>query len=324
MSTHLRLVIVGVALCATGLVSAAPAPTPAVASARGPGGQEFHLTRIDPPVLAGEMPLRENAGAPATGAAVERWGLMNGQRMVRNVSRPTITPVLPDAGRETGAAIIVAPGGAFMSLSMDSEGFAVAKRLAERGISAFVLKYRLDETPDDEQAFLGAIGARFASAMQNPGKPPPPSPAEALATEDALQALQVVRDGAAHWHIDPSRVGIIGFSAGAMTALHAALAPSAAARPAFVGYIYGPMASVDVPADAPPIFVALALDDGLFGRSGFGLVESWHRAGRPVELHAYERGDHGFGLGKPGTTSTLMPQEFIAWLESRGVLKPRD
>jgi acetyl esterase/lipase len=303
------LVLLCALLCATFAASAAPAPG------------DFHLTRIEPQVLAGEFALYDAGATPPPASVTERWGLLNGQRVVRNVTRPTVTPVLPDSGRETGAAVIVAPGGAFMSLSMDSEGFAVAKRLAERGITAFVLKYRLDETPDDEQAFLAAIGARFGAAMQNPDQPPPPSPTEPKATEDALQALRAVREGAAQWHIDPSRVGIIGFSAGAMTALHAALAASAAARPAFVGYIYGPMRPIDVPADAPPIFVAFALDDGLFGRSGFGLVESWHRAGRPVELHAYERGDHGFGLGKPGTTSTLMPEEFIAWLESRGVLK---
>jgi acetyl esterase/lipase len=304
------LVLPWALLCAACAVNAAPAPG------------DFHLTRIEPQVLAGEISLYEGAASSAPATVIERWGLLNGQRIVRNVTRPTVIPVLPDAGRETGAAVIVAPGGAFMSLSMDSEGFAVAKRLAERGISAFVLKYRLDETPDDEQAFMAAIGARFGAAMQNPDKPPAPSPIEPKAAEDALQALRVVRDGATQWHIDPSRVGIIGFSAGAMTALHAAFATSTAGRPDFVGYIYGPMRSLDVPADAPPVFVAFALDDGLFGRSGFGLVEAWHRAGRPVELHAYERGDHGFGLGKPGTTSTLMLQEFIAWLESRGVLQP--
>jgi acetyl esterase/lipase len=113
---------------------------------------------------------------------------------------------------------------------------------------------------------------------------------------------------------------MMGFSAGAMTTLNAALAPNAADRPAFIAPIYGPMLSVTVPPDAPPMFTALALDDELFGHQGLGLVESWHRAGRPVELHAYERGGHGFALGKSGTTSTLLLDEFTAWLTSREII----
>jgi acetyl esterase/lipase len=153
----------------------------------------------------------------------------------------------------------------------------------------------------------------------------PPEITDPLAPQDALAALKLVRRDAARWHVDPARVGMIGFSAGAITALQAALAPDGG--PAFFGYIYGPMLRVVVPAQAPPMFAAYALDDGLFGRQGFGIVESWHAAQRPVELHAYEggdhayeRGDHGFGVGKTGTTSTLMLEEFTAWLESRGLL----
>ena len=135
-----------------------------------------------------------------------------------------------------------------------------------------------------------------------------------------MSALALVRNDAARWHVDAKRVGMIGFSAGAMTALQAALAKDGA--PAFFGYIYGPMLPIMVPPQAPPMFAAYALDDGLFGRQGFGIVEAWHAAGRPVELHAYEKGDHGFGTGKAGTTSTLVMEEFVAWLKSRGLLKP--
>ena len=145
---------------------------------------------------------------------------------------------------------------------------------------------------------------------------------EPRAAQDALQAMKLVREGAAKYRVDPARVGIIGFSAGAMTALQSELTGQGASRPAFVGYIYGPMLPVAVPADAPPLFAALALDDPLFGRQGFGIIDSWHKAGRPVELHAYQRGDHGFGTGVPGTTTTLVMEEFRLWLESNGLLKP--
>ena len=75
-----------------------------------------------------------------------------------------------------------------------------------------------------------------------------------------------------------------------------------------------------MPAGAPPMFAAYALDDGLFGRQGFGVVDAWHKANRPVELHAYEHGDHGFGTGRAGTTSTQVMDEYIAWLASHGWL----
>jgi acetyl esterase/lipase len=289
-----------------------------------PRPEDFKLERIATPAQPNAIPLDE-ASAPAQAAAVtERWGLMHSpaigdDRIARNVTQATITPVLPKPGKESGAAIIVAPGGGFKVLSMDHEGYAVAKRLADHGIAAFVLKYRLNPTPDDEAGVMAEMGKLFAASVAAPGKVVP-AVSEPRATDDALRALKLVRSSAARWHVDPARVGMIGFSAGAMTSLQAALAPNAADRPAFVGYIYGPMFAVDVPAGAPPMFVAFALDDPLFGGAGFGLVETWQRAHRPVELHAYEQGDHGFGLGKAGTTSTLMLDEFFSWLQSRRII----
>ncbi len=138
------------------------------------------------------------------------------------------------------------------------------------------------------------------------------------ASEDALTALRLVRTSAAKWGVDPRRVGLLGFSAGADAAMRATLAAPAAERPAFLGYVYGPRAAPP-PADAPPLFVALAMDDPLLGDQGIEVAQAWRRAGRPVELHAYEAGGHGFGVGKPGTTSTLLLDEFNAWLASRGL-----
>ena len=80
------------------------------------------------------------------------------------------------------------------------------------------------------------------------------------------------------------------------------------------------MVAVTVPAHAPPLFTALALDDPLFGGQGFGVVDSWRKAGRAVEVHGYERGGHGFGVGKPGTSTTMLLPEFLAWMQSRGLL----
>jgi acetyl esterase/lipase len=240
--------------------------------------------------------------------------------MVRNVTTPTLTPFLPDPAKATGAAVIVAPGGGFVTLSMENEGWDVAKALAKEGVAAFVLKYRLNQTP----ASLDA----YAESMRRPRTGPPPggSPAAGQGAaglkaqlEDSRAAFALVRSKAGQWGIDPDRIGMIGFSAGAMLTMTTEYAV-ADARPAFLGDIYGPMGTVDVPKDAPPLFVAVAADDPLFGSSGFGIVESWHKAGHPVEFHYYEQGGHGFGMYPKETTSTGWFSAFTSWLRMHGYL----
>jgi acetyl esterase/lipase len=95
------------------------------------------------------------------------------------------------------------------------------------------------------------------------------------------------------------------------------------AKPAFIGDIYGPLAAVKVPADAPPLFVGLAADDPLFGNAGFGLIDSWRTAKRPVEFHLFEQGGHGFGMYQKATTSTGWFDSFARWLGMHGYLKPK-
>ncbi len=266
---------------------------------------------------------------PSSGSGVsentEQWNRAFGQvgnvridvRTVRNVTNPTITPVLPKPEKATGAAVIVAPGGAFLSLSIDSEGFNVANWLADHGVAAFVLKYRLNETPRDIPSYQALVAEVFSGTADGSITREVKEP---RATVDALRALELVRSRSSEFGVDPTRVGMIGFSAGAMTALNAVLEGKPEQRPAFFGYIYGPMLPVEVPADAPPMFAAIAMNDGLFAKQGFGIVESWRSAGRPVELHAYERGEHGFATGVKGTTSVGVMPQFLLWLESNGLL----
>ncbi|MDP3676816.1 MAG: alpha/beta hydrolase [Novosphingobium sp.] len=246
-------------------------------------------------------------------ASTETWMNYVGHGyVVRNVTRPTLTPFLPDPAKANGAAVIVAPGGAFMLLALEPEGWKVARALADRGIAAFVLKYRVMPTPVDIAEATALMDKRVREGLPDPRKQPllqyPPS------THDALAALAMVRAGAKQWGIDPERVGMIGFSAGAMTSLNTVMAAKPGTGPDFFGYIYGPQADVPVPADAPPMFAAIALDDPLFPSMGFPIVEAWHKAKRPVELHAYGRGGHGFGLGIAGTTTALMLDQFVAWM----------
>jgi acetyl esterase/lipase len=281
--------------------------------------------QAQPPVIrAIELPPDPDAialyegDAPGSESArqVEGWLEFAGQRMLRNVTRPTLTPVLPAAGKATGAAVIIAPGGAYLMLSMENEGHAVARWLADRGVAAFLLKYRLDETPVEPAEFLREMGRRFAGARSNPPLRQP------LADADALAALRMVRARSADWGVDPRRVGFLGFSAGAITALQAALAADPTTRPDFVAPIYGPLEAVAVPKDAPPMFLAMAADDPLFSRRGFALAEVWNQARRPLELHVYERGGHGFGMKQQGTTSDGWAEDFLRWMDARGLLRP--
>jgi len=275
--------------------------------------------RIATPAEPTALPLYEGIAPGSEGARqIELWDQIMGERVARNVTRPTLTPFLPAAGKGTGAAVIVAPGGAYYMLSMDNEGYPVARALAERGIAAFVLKYRVDPTPADEQAFQALAGARFGAAAKAGADKVAPLK-QPLAVMDALAALALVRQHATEWHVDPKRVGLLGFSAGAVTVLDATL-KSGTVRADFVGLIYGPMAPVTTPVSPPPLFLALAADDPLFGHGGFGIVESWQHAGASVELHFYEKGGHGFGSHTQGASSDHWLDQFVQWLQSRRLI----
>ena len=280
--------------------------------------QNDRMTAIATPAQPGAITLGTGPMPGAT--ATEAWHSQYGSAFARNVTIATLTPFLPDPATATGAAVIVAPGGGFRTLSMENEGWDVARALAARGIAAFVLKYRLNPTPPDMPGFEKSMTEMFAG--------PPrarPTPEEALAgiapmIADARAAFALVRAHADEWHVDPNRIGMIGFSAGAMLTMATTLAGQDA-RPAFIGNIYGPLAAVTVPADAPPMFVALAADDPLFGNSGFGLIESWRAAKRPVEFHLYEQGGHGFGMYPKTTTSTGWFDAFYNWIKMHGFVK---
>lgn len=252
----------------------------------------------------------------------ESWHSQYGSKFARNVTVATLTPFLPDPAKASGAAVVVAPGGGFLTLSMENEGWNVARALAERGVAAFVLKYRLRQTPADLPGFERSMREMFAGTAR-PSRPDPDRMMAGLAPQiaDARAAFALIRKRSAEWHVDPNRIGMVGFSAGAMLTLATTLAGEDA-KPAFIGIIYGPLAPVAVPADAPPLFVALAADDPFFANGGFGLIESWKTAKRPVEFHLYEQGGHGFGMYPKETTSTGWFEAFVSWIRMHGMLEP--
>jgi len=288
------------------------------ACAQMPNPADFVMTPIPTPAQPDAIALYPGVAPGSENATQkEQWESLPKDRVVRNVTHPTLTPILPAKGKATGAAVIVAPGGGFMVLSMDSEGYQVAHWLADRGIAAFLLKYRLNPTPASEAEMTAMNNRMF---MPPPGAARPPLPFSDLAVADAQQAVRLVRRRAAEWGIDPQHIGMVGFSAGAMTVLQVALKNAADARPDFIAPIYGPMDAVKVPPNAPALFVARAADDPLIGLDTFGLIEAWHKAGAPVELHVYEHGGHGFGASHRGTTSDLWMEQFYAWMQDRGEL----
>ncbi|MCP5144926.1 MAG: alpha/beta hydrolase [Gammaproteobacteria bacterium] len=281
-----------------------------------------------PPWVATEIPEQPGAlplypaGAPAMAGAAnqESWGTFGTYyRVVRNVTEPTITPYLPHPSLATGAAVVVAPGGAFLMLAYDGEGDLVARWLAAHGVAAFLLKYRVQPTPAD-QAEMERMGEqRIASATDRNARGAPP-PTFQPAVDDAIAALRMIRANAAEWNVDPERVGMVGFSAGAMNTLATTLAAKDGATPDFIGLIYGPMSATEVPRGAPPLFAAMAADDPLFASGDFGLLRSWRDAGSPYEFHLYHGGGHGFGLRPVGTTATMWPEQFLAWMGDLGFL----
>lgn len=283
--------------------------------------QDGTIYPLEAPAEPKAIPL--GTGGVENQPAPETWFRQWGDPMARNISRATLTPFLPDPAKANGAAVIVAPGGGFRWLSMGNEGWEVAQALADRGIAAFVLKYRLQPTPESLDAFKESMNRTFAAAgtpAPAGGEPPPrPRPDLTNQLQDAEAAYALILRRAGEWGVDPQRIGMIGFSAGAGLTMHSTL-HSKTMKLAFIGPIYGGMGPVEVPKDAPPMFAAIASDDFLF-RGQFGVIKAWFDAGRPVEFHLYQNGGHGFGLGNPNRTSNRWFDAFMHWLDVNGFLK---
>lgn len=239
--------------------------------------------------------------------------------IVANVTRPTLTVFKPAADAKNGTAIVICPGGGFMALSINSEGIDVAKYLAARGVTAFVLKYRLARTGDDAAQEFEAIWSnkqKFAALIQ---------PVVPLAIADGLAAVTYVRTHAAEFGVNPDRVGIIGFSAGGTVTAGVAFGYKPEGRPAFVAPIYAAsslLKDAHVPADAPPMFIAAASDDDLgLAPDSVALYQRWLGAHKSVELHLYARGGHGFGMRTQNIPTDHWIDRFADWLELQGFLQ---
>ncbi len=247
------------------------------------------------------------------------WDPTDGQPLLRNVTVPTVTPYLPEPDRRTGTGVVVVPGGGLHFLAVENEGTRVAERLTEQGIAAFVLHYRLAPTPVDEAGFA-AVAHRIGTDREFVADISLVQRAPALA--DGGAALRWVRRNAGTCGVDPARVGMLGFSAGAFVSLVTTLDGTAAERPSFVAPIYPAWwGEVPVPDPAPAMFLSWATDDA-FGDTIVGaclrLYGAWASAGAPVEAHAYATGGHGFGMRSQGAPSDGWFDAFLRWLTACG------
>ncbi len=284
--------------------------------------QDGKMYPMDAPKESNAIPLKTGGVDGQKGK--ESWFRQWGDPMARNVTKATLTPFLADPKKANGATVIVAPGGGFMWLSMGNEGWEVAQALADKGINAFVLKYRLQPTEPTLAEFENQMNQRFADAAKHAGTDKdkmPKKPKWDLSNqlEDVEAAYAMILKNKKKWGVDPKRIGMIGFSAGAGLTMATTL-QSKKVKLAFIGPIYGGMRAVDVPKDAPPMFMAIASDDFLFS-GDFGVIKSWYDAKIPVEFHLYQNGGHGFGLGNPGRTSNKWFDAFMHWLNVNGFLE---
>ena len=240
-------------------------------------------------------------------------------QVVTNVVNPTLTMFAPDPALANGTAVIIAPGGGFHALSINSEGVDVAKWLAAKGVTSFVLRYRLVPTGEDgvKEVMAKMSGAIKTLDATNVDVVP-------LAAADGIAAMAYVRKHASEFGIAPNRIGFIGFSAGGTVTASVAFQYSAETRPDFVAPIYAYLSAVkpaDVPKDAPPMFLVAATDDQLgLAPDSVKLYSMWLAAKKTVEVHLYAKGGHGFGMRKQNLPTDQWIDRFGEWLGLQGLL----
>lgn len=257
--------------------------------------------------IGDEFPLYEGA---APGSESWNWPELrldnpaDGQTYVANVTVPTLKSFLPEENKRTGAAMIVCPGGGHQILSYSTEGTNVAQWLAEHGVTAFVLKYRLIHFADtNEGAFWYVLG------LPEPQSDPESDPDEVLAhrnkaielsNDDGRAAIAWVREHASEYGIDPDRIGIVGFSAGAGVTTNVCFNHTEESRPNLVAPIYGGSLLGEIPSDAAPLFAAAPEIDIMPGLTSIDFYSAWQGAGLPAELHYFAKSEHGFGYKGEG------------------------
>ena len=265
-------------------------------------------------------------------------GLVAGRHVheVTNVTRPTMTIYSP-ARKNTGAAIVVFPGGGFQMLAIDIGGTEICQWATSIGITCALLKYRVPSVPFN-----------WKCDCYDHGYDAEPI----LALQDAQRAIRLLRAHAGKWHIDPHKIGVIGFSAGGMLVAEVSSSfnqqtykpidavDKESARPDFALGIYPghmitheylarhdgipeghPNPNIHFTRHAPPTFLVQAQNDNVDSvNSSLAYFKALHEAGVPAELHIYAKGGHGFGLRHTKLPITSWPKLAETWLHTIGIL----
>lgn len=243
------------------------------------------------------------------------------EALIYNVSHPTLTVYPADAGTATGTAVIVCPGGGFYILAARHEGTDVAHWLNKKGVTVFLLKYRLAQSVTDNP------GKELSDNMKQTGFVQKVSPFIPLCIADGRAAIQYVRTHATAYNIKPAQIGIMGFSAGGTVAAASAFNYTAENRPDFVAPVYGfmpPAIQGPVLDDAPPLFLAVASDDNLgLASHSVDMYTKWLNAKKPAELHIYQKGSHGFGMHQQNIPTDTWIERFGDWLGLLGYIKTK-
>lgn len=267
-------------------------------------------------VWPGQPPGETKTLPPEADQTKDADKLIAGGRIIKlgNVSTPQLAVYRPTPDKDTGTAVIIAPGGGFNILAYDLEGTEVAAWLNSIGVTGIVLKYRVPAR-DPEKRWLAAV-------------------------QDAQRAVSLVRSRASEWKLNPNRIGILGFSAGGATAGFTALLFNArqyetidatdkvSCRPDFALLIYAGgfvdtkanalRSEIQVPENCPPMFFAHAWDDHVPVQNALLLGAALKQAKVPVEMHLYPTGGHGYGLRRTDEPVTTWPDRAADWMRQQG------
>lgn len=238
----------------------------------------------------------------------EQWERFLNQLIVRNVTVPELYVVRPSRERNNERAVIIVPGGGYAFVSVENEGLPVARRLAEEGYTAFVLKYRTRKTPRSPDEFLDQVAKQFAGLGTQDGKPYSP------AIEDLGTAIRYVSESCPEYDCTSGQVSLIGFSAGGMSVMKALENSASGTTIDKAALIYPPMSQSIESNLTIPMFLAIASDDPLFEQGGFSLPKALSEMAGSLEFHLYSRGGHGFGTLRKGTTSAAWLEQYVLWL----------
>lgn len=261
------------------------------------------------------LPKTDDATIEWNNAEKEFFSKIWTTQVVTNVSQPSMQVFRPK-GENTGAAVVIAPGGGMYALSIINEGTAVAEWLAKKGVTAFVLKYRLVPTGNDgtEEVMTTAP----AIVLEKAGNLLP------FAVTDGLNAVTYVRENAEAYGVDPTKIGFLGFSAGGAVTMGVGYNYTKENRPNFLVPVYPwtDAQPVLLPKDdTPPMFIVCATNDPLgLAKGSVALYSTMLEAKKNVSLIMYSKGGHGFGMYPQGLPSDTWIERFYDWAISENLI----